>query len=89
MQKERDVKEEKHYRKTKSSKPIEGKREKKQKSSVCEVERRRAESTVKSARCEGQEADDGERVKRPSEGSEERLLTDKRADTWPQSAGRW
>lgn len=48
------------------------------------VKRARAELTVNSARCEGQEADDGERAKSQSkgEGSEEQLFTDKRADTW-------
>lgn len=67
------------------------KRVKKAKDFGCKVERRRVESKVKSARCERQEADDRERVKRLSEGegSEEQLFTDKRTDTWPQSAGRW
>lgn len=37
----------------------------------------------KSARCE--RSNKG----REGDGSEERLFTDKRADTWPQSAGRW
>lgn len=45
-----------------------------------------AEMYVESGRCERQEADDGERVKRRRE---EEFLTDRRADTWPQSAGRW
>lgn len=44
-----------------------------------------------SARCDRQEAYDGVRVKRQSDGGgrEDGLFTDKRADTWSQSAGRW
>lgn len=55
------------------------------------VEKRRAELTDESAGPGRHGADDGERVKRQSEGkgSKEQLFTDKRADTWPQSAGRW
>lgn len=47
--------------------------------------------TGKSAKFGRHKADNGDKVKRQSEGkgSEEQLFTDKRADTWPQPAGRW
>lgn len=62
-----------------------------QESLVAEWRGEDQKSTGKSARFGRHEADDGERVKRQSEGkgSEEQLFTDKRADTWPQPAGRW
>lgn len=89
MQKERDVVEEKHLRDDKN--PERKGNQGEEEEFGCKAERRRAETTVKSARCERQEADDRERVKRASEGegSEEQLFTDRRADTWPRSAGRW